>query len=189
MVKIKQLAVALLALAVSLPMYSQTTSGWRGLSGIEMYESISDDGAKLVKKTFKWYAGFGESNVEAVAIEMAVKDAYARHSRALIEAAIEAETGTNAEPTGYGNVEKLLESYWKQVYDSVSQVCETMYTPQSAYNEELGKYKVMVKVGIRGDRLLVFKDWVAKIKPEGITSNDLQTFIDVNNIIMEIPKM
>lgn len=166
------------------PTYSQTDN--LRLAGIERYESLSDDGSTLKRYVYKWYAGFGEDNVESVAIEMALKDAYARHSRIFIEAAIiYAETGTDA--TGYGNVEKLLESCWKQVYDSVSQVCETMYTPQSTYNEELGKYKVWVKVGFRGDKFREFVDWVAKIKPEGITSNDLQTFIEVNNLIKEIP--
>lgn len=184
--KIKELAIALLVLAVSLPMYSQTTSRTLKLQGVEMVESISDDGASLIKRPYRWFAGMAEADVESLAAEMAQEEAYACISR-VIENVVNAEAERAALSVN-GHVEKALKSYWKQVSNSVMKACEPFGEAESVFNSETGMYQVTAKVGIRGDRYVKLIGAASDAKPEGLTGSDLQQFIDANNAIIDAAK-
>ena len=49
-------------------------------------------------------------------------------------------------------------------------------------------YEAIAKVGIRGDRYVKLLDGAKDAKPEGLSGNDLQQFIDTNNSIIDAAK-
>lgn len=53
------------------------------LHGIDEAEVLNEDGTKLIKMPFKWYAGIGTADNKQVAIELAQREAYATISRVL----------------------------------------------------------------------------------------------------------
>jgi len=56
------------------------------------------------------------------------------------------------------------------------------------YNSETGMYEVIAKVGIRGDRYVKLLNEAQETKPEGLSGDDLQQFIDINNAIIDAAK-
>ena len=40
------------------------------MTGIEMVDALSDDGMKMIKVPYKWYAGIGKANDKQTAIEI-----------------------------------------------------------------------------------------------------------------------
>ena len=61
------------------------------LQGIDMVDNLSEDGTKMVKVAYKWYAGIGKANDKQTAIEMAELEARATISR-VIENAVLAQS-------------------------------------------------------------------------------------------------
>lgn len=184
--KIKGFAITLLVLAVSLPMYSQTTTRTLKLQGVEMVETISDDGTSMIKRPYRWFAGMAEADVESLAAEMAQEEAYACISR-VIENVVNAEAERAALSVN-GHVEKALKSYWKQVSNTVMKACEPFGDAESVYDKETGMYQVTAKVGIRGDRYVKLIGAASDAKPEGLAGSDLKQFIDANNAIIDAAK-
>ena len=41
------------------------------MQGIEMAESLNDEGTEIIERPFKWYAGVGKADNKQVAIELA----------------------------------------------------------------------------------------------------------------------
>lgn len=83
------------------------------LTGYDMSEGLSEDGTKLVKIAYKWFAGIGKADDKQTAIEMAELEA-----RATISRVIENAVSTNAERSSLvvdGKVAKALKSHWEQM--------------------------------------------------------------------------
>lgn len=83
------------------------------LTGYDMSEGLSEDGTKLVKIAYKWFAGIGKADDKQTAIEMAELEA-----RTTISRVIEKAVSTNAERSSLvvdGKVAKALKSHWEQM--------------------------------------------------------------------------
>lgn len=156
------------------------------LQGIEMVDDLSEDGAKMVKVAYKWYAGIGKANDKQTAIEMAELEARATISR-VIQNVVEAESerGTVA---NNGEVQKALTSHWKQVSMSIQNACEPFGDTRVEYSQTTKMYTVTQKVGVRGDKFQKMLNNAGNFKPSNLSGKDLDDFIEVNKSIMEAAK-
>lgn len=152
------------------------------LYGTEMVESLNEDGTKMVKVPYKWYAGIGKANDKQTAIEMAELEARATISRIIENAVLaESERGTVA---NNGDVQKALTSHWKQVSTSIQNACEPIGDTKIEYSPSSKMYTVTAKVGIRGDRFQQLLNSAGNFKPSNLSGDDLQQFIETNKSIM-----
>ena len=156
------------------------------LQGIEMVDDLSDDGTKMVKVAYKWYAGIGKANDKQTAIEMAELEARATISR-VIENAVMAETerGTVA---NNGDVQKALTSHWKQFSMSIQNTCEPLGDTKIEYSPSTKMYTVTQKVGIRGDKFQQMLNSAGNFKPNTLSGEDLEEFVEANKSIMNAAK-
>ena len=156
------------------------------LQGIEMKESMNEDGSAIIQRPYRWFAGMAVADVQNIAVEMAQLEAYATISR-VIENAVQtkAERGTLAVN---GKVQQALKSHWEQVSMSIQNASEPFGDAEVSYNNETGMYEVIAKVGIRGDRYVKLLDGAKDTKPEGLTGDDLQQFTDANKAIIDAAK-
>lgn len=156
------------------------------LQGIEMVDDLSEDGAKMVKVAYKWYAGIGKANDKQTAIEMAELEARATISR-VIQNVVEAESerGTVA---NNGEVQKALTSHWNQISVSIQNACEPFGDTRVEYSQTTKMYTVTQKVGIRGDKFQKMLNNAGNYKPSNLSGKDLEDFIEVNKSIMEAAK-
>lgn len=184
----KQLTIVLAALllAAALPGAAQNSTKKLKLQGVEMVETMSDDGMSMVKRPYRWFAGMAEADVESVAVEMAQLEAYAAVSR-VIENVVTA-TANRGTVAVNGRVEKALQSYWEQMSMSIQHACEPFGDTESTYNSETGLYEVTAKVGIRGDRYVRLLDGAKSAAPEGLSGSDLQAFTEANDAIINAAK-
>lgn len=156
------------------------------IQGIEMVETLNEDGTDLIRRPYRWFAGMAEADVESLAVEMAQLEAYATVSR-VIENAVLAESERAALAVD-GVVHKALKSYWKQVSSSIQHACEPFGEAESTFDENTGLYQVLAKVGIRGDRYVKLLDGASSFMPTDLNGDDLQQFIDANQAIIEVSK-
>lgn len=156
------------------------------MSGIEMVEDLSEDGTKIVKVAYKWYAGIGKANDKQTAIEMAELEARATVSR-IVENAVmaTAERGTLA---NNGEVQKALTSHWQQVSRSIQNACEPFGDTKIEYSPSTRMYTVTAKVGIRGDKFQQMLNNAGNFKPSTLNGKDLDDFIAANKQIMDAAK-
>jgi hypothetical protein len=156
------------------------------LQGIEMVETMSEDGTTMMKRPYRWFAGMANADVQSMAVEMAQLEAYATISRVIENAVMaKAERGTLVEN---GKVQMALKSHWEQVSMSIQKACEPFGDTEVSFNSETGMYEAIAKVGIRGDRYIKLLGEAKETKPEGLSGNDLKQFIDVNNAIIDAAK-
>ncbi len=156
------------------------------LQGIEMVDDLSDDGTKMVKVAYKWYAGIGKANDKQTAIEMAELEARATISR-VVENAVLAESERGS-VVNNGDVQKALKSHWQQVSMSIQNACEPFGDTKIEYSPSTKMYTVTQKVGIRGDKFQKMLNNAGNYKPSSLQGDELQQFIDVNKSIMEAAK-
>ena len=90
--------------------------------GIEMVETLNEDGTDLIRRPYRWFAGMAEADVESLAVEMAQMEAYTAISR-VIENAVLAESERAAIAVN-GVVQKALKSHWQQVSSSIQHASE-----------------------------------------------------------------
>lgn len=162
--------------------YVETTK----LYGTEMVETLNEDGTKMVKVPYKWFAGIGEANNKQIAIEMAELEARATISR-IIENAVLVQSERGA-VVNNGDVQKALTSHWKQISSTIQNACEPIGDTRVEYSNAKGMYIVTTKVGIRGDRFQQLLNSAGSFKPSSLTGEDLQKFIETNQAIMEAAK-
>lgn len=156
------------------------------LQGIEMVDDLSEDGTKMVKVAYKWYAGIGKANDKQTAIEMAELEARATISRVIENAVkVEAERGTAA---NNGEVQKALKSHWNQISVSIQNACEPFGDTKIEYSQTTKMYTVTQKVGVRGDKFQKMLNNAGNYKPSNLSGKDLEDFIEVNKSIMEAAK-
>lgn len=156
------------------------------LYGTEMMDGLSEDGTKMVKIPYKWYAGIGKANDKQTAIEMAELEARATISRVIENAVLtQSERGTLVNNS---DVQKALTSHWNQVSVSIQNACEPIGDTKIEFNPTTKMYTVTTKVGIRGDRFQQMLNSAGNFKPSNLSGDDLQQFIDANKSIMEAAK-
>lgn len=155
-------------------------------NGIEMVETLNEDGTDLIRRPYRWFAGMAEADVESIAVEMAQLEAYATISR-VIENAVLAESERAAIAVD-GKVQKALKSHWQQISMSIQHASEPFGEAESTYDGSTGLYHVIAKVGIRGDRYVKLLDGAASVKPNDLSGDDLQQFIDANQAIIDASK-
>ncbi len=162
--------------------YQETTQ----IEGTEYKETLSEDGTKIEKVPYRWFAGTAEANDRQTAIEMAQREAYATISRVLENIVLDqAERGTVA---NNGNVQKALTSHWKQVSNSVTRGCEPYGNVVIEYSTATGMYIVTAKVGIKGERFYRLLNDAGKYRPNNLNEDELNDFIEINEAIMNAAK-
>ncbi len=158
----------------------------RQMQGIAMAEALNEDGTALIQRPYKWYAGFGKADNKQMAIELAQGEAYATISRVLTNIV---ETNTaRGNVANNGAVQQALTSYWKQVSMSIQKGCEPFGETVIEYDATTGMYNVTAKVGIRGDRFNEMLNNAGNYKPDNLSGEELQQFIETNKSIMEAAK-
>lgn len=156
------------------------------LTGIEMVDDLSEDGSKMIKIPYKWFAGIGKANDKQTAVEMAELEARATISRVIDNAVLaEAERGTLG---NNGEVQKAITSHWKQVSTSLQKACEPFGDTKIEYSPSTKMYTVTQKVGIRGDKFQQMLNNAGSFKPNSLSGKDLDNFIEVNKSIMNAAK-
>jgi hypothetical protein len=156
------------------------------LYGTEMVEALNEDGTKMVKVPYKWYAGIGKANDKQTAIEMAELEARATISRIIENAVLaESERGTVA---NNGDVQKALTSHWKQVSATIQNACEPIGDTKIEYSPSTKMYTVTAKVGIKGERFQQLLNSAGNFKPSNLSGDDLEKFIETNKSIMNAAK-
>ncbi len=156
------------------------------LQGIEMMETLNEEGTGMVKVPFKWYAGFGKADDKQIAIEMAENEARATISRVMNNmVAAQTERGAVA---NNGEVQKALTSHWKQVSESIQNACEPFGKTKIEFSPSTKMYTVTAKVGVRGDRFQQMLNTAGNYKPNNLSPDDLQIFLETNRAIMEAAK-
>ena len=185
--KINKKIIFLAALmAASGAISAQNTTKTIKTQGIEMVETLNEDGTDIIRRPYRWFAGMAEADVEPIALEMAQLEAYATISR-VIENAVLAESERGALAVD-GKVQKALKSHWQQVSMSIQYASEPFGEAESTYDESTGLYHVIARVGIRGDRYVKLLDGAATVKPNDLNGDDLQQFIDANQAIIDASK-
>ncbi len=156
------------------------------MQGIEISETLSEDGSEIIKRPYRWYAGIGEADDKQMAIEMAQREAYATISRLLQNAVLdEAERG---KVVNNGVVEAALKSHWEQVSSSVQSACEPFGDARIEYNPKTGMYSVTAKVGIRGDYFVKLIQSAGIVEPNGLNDEERKQFMEVNQQIIDAAK-
>ena len=156
------------------------------MQGIEMVEDLSEDGTKIVKVAYKWYAGIGMANDKQTAIEMAELEA-----RAIISRIVENAVMTNSESAklvNNGDVQKALSSHWQQVSRSIQIACEPFGETKIEYSQSTKMYTATAKVGMRGDKFQQMLNNAGNYRPNNLSGKDLDDFIAVNKQIMNAAK-
>lgn len=154
--------------------------------GTEMIETLNEDGTKMIKVPYKWYAGIGEANDKQTAIEIAELEARATISRIIEEAVL--DQSKRGSIVNNGVVQKALQLHWEQVSASIQNGCEPIGDTKIEYNQSKKMYTVTAKVGIRGDRFQQLLNSAGSFKPSSLSGDDLQQFIETNQSIMNAAK-
>lgn len=156
------------------------------MSGIEMSESLNDDGTEMISRPFKWYAGIGKADNKQMAIELAQREAFATISRVLNNAVLDQSERGNV--ANNGRVQQALTSHWNQVSSSLQKGCEPFGTVTIEYSSTTHLYSVTAKMAIRGDRFNKLLNTAGNYEPENLNGSELDQFIKINKTIMEAAK-
>lgn len=153
------------------------------MSGIEVLETLNEDGTDIIERPYKWYAGIGEADDKQVAIEIAQREAYATISRVLNNAVLDQSERGNL--LNNGSVEKAITSHWEQVSSSLQKACEPLGSISIEYNPNTGMFTATAKIGVRGDLFNQLLNTAGAFKPSDLSEEELEQFIQVNKSIME----
>ena len=165
---------------------AQNTKTSLKLNGVEMVETMSDDGMTMTKRPYRWFAGMAEADVQSVAVEMAQLEAYAAISRVIEN--IVTSKAERGRLTVNGRVQQALKSHWEQISMSIQNACEPFGETEVTYNSETGLYEVIAKVGIRGDRYVKLLDGAKESNPDGLNSEEAKEFVEINETIIDAAK-
>lgn len=154
-------------------------------TGYEMTEGLNEEGTKLERVAYKWFAGDAEADNKSIAIEMALSEARAEVSRSVLSL-LETD-GERGALSNNGKVQQALKSYWNQVSMSVQKGCEPFGNAIVEYDKKTGMYRVRAKVGMRGD---LYKEMLrtAGQKPTTLSGEELREFKEINASIINAAK-
>lgn len=179
----KILLTLVVSLSLSVVSFAQTTTETLKMSGIEMLESLNDDGTDLVRLPYKWYLGIAESDNKSLAVEMATRDAYATISRIINNKVNDA--AEKAALSVDGEVHQAVRQHWEQVSESILKGCEPFGETKVERDNETGLYIVHVKVAIRGDRFKKLMDEAATIKTDNLNAEEIKEAVEINQTILD----
>ncbi|MBQ8423918.1 MAG: hypothetical protein IJY36_06640 [Coprobacter sp.] len=154
------------------------------LHGIEMVETLSDDGMTIVKRPFKWYVGIGESDNKQLAIEIAQREAQSTISRVVKNEIVDQATKCGVDVNG--RVCQALMTSWEQYSHSILVGCEPLGNAEVKYNPNTGIYTAKAKIGIQGDRFKKLMNEYKEPIPEELTSVEIQQYIQINQTIIRV---
>ena len=154
------------------------------LHGLEMVETLSDDGMRIIKMPFKWFAGIGEADEKQIAIEIAQREAQSTVSRIIRNEVIDqaAKMGVDVN----GRVCQALVTSWEQYSHSILVGCEPFGNAEVQYIPNTGTYKVKAKIGIQGDRFKKMMNEYKERTPEELTPIEIQQFIQINQTVVSV---
>lgn len=170
-------------LSMSAQNYSRNTENIQ-LHGLEMVETLSDDGMRIIKTPFKWFAGIGEADDKQIAIEIAQREAQSAVSRIIRNEVIDQAAKLSVDANG--RVCQALISSWEQYSHSILVGCEPFGNAEVQYNPNTEIYKVKVKIGIQGDRFKKMMNEYKERTPEDLTPIEIQQFIQINQTIVSV---
>lgn len=156
------------------------------MSGIEMADELSEDGTRIEKVAYKWYAGIGKANVEQVAITLAQQEAYAEISRTFNN--IVKDSAERGNVANNGVVQQALTQHWEQMSLSLLKGCEPFGDVIVEYNPANKMYTATAKIGMRGDRYNEMINNSQNFKPANLSGEELDQFVEVNKSIMQAAK-
>lgn len=156
------------------------------MNGVEMIETLSEDGTKMIKRPYRWFAGIGKANDKRMAIEIAEHEARANVSRSL-ETMVMATVEKGA-LVDNSVVQEALKSHWKQISGNILTGCEPIGAAKVEYNKKTQMYTATAKVGIRGDIYQQMLQKAASFKPTNLSGKDLDQFIETNQTIIDAAK-
>lgn len=154
--------------------------------GIEMADALSEDGTKIIKVPYVWFAGTAKADRKQVAIEMAQSEAYATISREIQNAVLTESERANL--ANNGSVQQALTQHWNQVSSTVLRGCGPFGDAEVQYSEQTKMYTVRAKVAMRGDQYNKMIREAGDYKPNNLKGQDLDDFIDANHKIMDAVK-
>lgn len=182
----KKMALTLMmfvAIALNAQNYSRNVEKVK-LHGLEMIETLSDDGMKIIKRPFKWYAGIGEADDKQIAIEIALREAQATVSRVIRNEIVDqaAKIGVDIN----GRVCQALVSGWEQYSHSILIGCEPLGDAEVKYNPNTRMYTVKAKIGIQGDRFKKMMNEYKEKKPEDLPPVEINQYVQINQTIISV---
>lgn len=154
------------------------------LQGIEMVETLSDDGLRIIKMPFKWFAGFGEADDKQLAIEIAQREAQATVSRLIRNEILDQAAKVSVDVNG--RVCQALITSWEQYSHNILIGCEPFGDTEIKYNSCTGMYAVKAKIGIQGDRFKKMMNEYKERIPEELTPVEVQQFIQINQTVVSV---
>lgn len=170
-------------LNISAQTYSKNTENIQ-LHGLEMVETLSDDGMRIIKMPFKWFAGIGEADDKQIAIEIAQREAQSAVSRIIRNEVIDQAAKLSVDVNG--RVCQALISSWEQYSHSILVGCEPFGNTEVQYNPSTEIYKVKARIGIQGDRFKKLMNEYKERTPENLTPVEIQQFIQINQTIVSL---
>ncbi|MBQ7342839.1 MAG: hypothetical protein IJW42_06210 [Alistipes sp.] len=155
-------------------------------NGIAMSESLSEDGMSIVKVAYRWFAGTHSADNKSVATEVARREASAAVSRAIMSI-VEDKAEKGALEVN-GRVKEALKSYWSQQSRTILNGCEPFGDVETEYSPTTRMYTVAAKVAMRGDRFNKALQSAGTYRPETLTKEELDKFIELNTMIINAAK-
>ncbi|MDE5612958.1 MAG: hypothetical protein K2I90_13210 [Odoribacter sp.] len=154
--------------------------------GYEVAESLNDEGTEIIQFPFKWYEGEANADNKQMAIELAQREAYVTISRVLQNVVEDQAKRGNLDNNG--KVQQAVTSYWEQMSMSIQRGCEPFGNVTIQYSPATRMYNVRAKVAIRGDRFQQMLNNAGNFRPDNLSGEELEQFIEVNKAIMEAAK-
>ena len=155
-------------------------------NGVEMVESLSEDGLSVRKVAYRWFSGTYTADNRAVAIEIARREAMSTVVRAINSVVQDkAEKGSISVS---GKVQDAIKSYWRQQSQAIMSGCEAFGDVVLEYNPTTKMYTAIAKVAMRGDRFNKAVESAGTHRPKTLSQEELKEFVALNNSIIEAAK-
>uniref|UniRef100_UPI0040269FF9 hypothetical protein n=1 Tax=Candidatus Cryptobacteroides bacterium TaxID=3085639 RepID=UPI0040269FF9 len=152
--------------------------------GLEMAETLSDDGMEIVRRPFKWFAGIGESDDRQIAIEIAQREAQSAVSRIIRNEVIDQATKIGV--AANGRVCQALVTSWEQYSHSILVGCEPFGNAKVQYNPNTGTYRVIARIGIQGDRFKKMMNEYQECPSEELTPVENQQYVQISKAVVNV---
>lgn len=155
-------------------------------NGIAMSESLSEDGMSIISVAYRWFSGTHTADNKQLAIEIARREASVAVTRVLNTIVTDKAEKGSLEVKG--KVQDALKSYWSQQSMAILNGCEPFGEVEVEYSPTTRMYKATAKVAMRGDRFNKALESAGTYRPENLTQDEMNSFIELNKSIIEAAK-
>lgn len=152
------------------------------ISGVEVVETLSDDGMSIIKRPYQWFEGTAADKNKRTAIEKAQRVAFNNISRFVNNAIMQVSNGS-ATSCNNDTLDKFV-SHWKQFSKSVIRGCEPFGDVVVEYEPKSKIYTVTCKVALRGDRLQEMLKQHKERVPIIVYTEDVEIYKQLNTTIV-----